>query len=67
MSDEDNLFMTDEEMDYEDMQEAAKGDWCYSNFGDGDDHGWTQEEIDRYEDQLMSNDPGIHSDGSYYD
>ena len=67
MSDENNLFMTDEEKDYEDMQRSAKHDWWYSNFGDGDNHGWTQEEIDQYEDWLMSDDPAIHSDGSYYD
>ena len=66
MSD-DNLFMTDEEEDYEDMQQAAKDDWACNQFGDGDDHGWTQDEIDQYEDWLMSDDPGIHADGSYYD
>ncbi len=67
MSDENDLFMSDEEMDYEDMQRNAKHDWWYSNFGDGDDHGWTQDEIDHYEDWLMSNDPGVREDGSYYD
>ena len=67
MSDENNLFMTDEEMDYEDMQRSANRDWCYNQFGDGDDHGWTQEEIEAYEAWLMSDDPAIHADGSYYD
>lgn len=67
MSDENDLFMTDEEMDYEDMQRSAKHDWYYSNFGDGDNHGWTQDEIEAYEDWLMSNDPGVRDDGSYYD
>ena len=67
MSDENNLFMTDEEEDYEDMQRSAKGDWVYDQFGDGDDHGWTQDEIEAYEDWLMSDDPAIHADGSYYD
>lgn len=67
MSDENDLFMTDEEEDYEDMQLSANRDWSYREFGDGDAHGWTQDEIDQYEDWLMSDDPGIHSDGSYYD
>ncbi|MCC4326093.1 hypothetical protein LMB33_05580 [Limosilactobacillus reuteri] len=67
MSDENNLSMSDEEMDYEDAQQAAKRDWTYREFGDGDDHGWTQSEIDQYEDWLMSNDPGIQPDGSYCD
>ncbi len=67
MSDENNLFMTDEEEDYEDMQQSAKHDWCYDTFGDGDDHSWTQSEIEAYEDWLMSDDPGIQPDGSYYD
>ena len=67
MSDENDLFMTDEEMDYEDLQEATKDDWCYKRFGDGDDHGWTQDEIDQYEDWLMSDVPAIRDDGSYYD
>lgn len=67
MSDENNLFMTDEEEDYEDMQRSAKHDWAYHEFGDGDDHGWTQDEIDQYEDWLMSDDPGVREDGSYYD
>lgn len=67
MSDENSLFMTDEEMDCEDMQRSAKGDWAYTKFGDGDDHGWTQDEIEAYEDWLMSDDPAIRDDGSYYD
>lgn len=67
MSDENDLFMTDEEMDYEDMQRSAKHDWEYREFGDGDAHGWTQDEIEAYEDWLMSDDPGIQPDGSYYD
>ena len=67
MSDENNLFMTDEEQDYEDMQQASKHNWAYREFGDADDHGWTQSEIESYEEWLMSDDPGIHADGSYYD
>lgn len=67
MSDENNLFMTDEEMDYEDAQQSAKHDWAYDTFGDGDAHGWTQDEIEAYEDWLMSDDPGVRDDGSYYD
>ena len=67
MSDENNLFMTDEEEDYEDAQRSANRDWWYIQFGDGDDHGWTQDEIDQYEDWLMSNDPAIREDGSYCD
>ena len=67
MSDDNNLFMTDEETDYEDMQRSAKHDWAYSGFGDGDDHGWTQDEIEAYEDWLMSDDPAIRDDGSYCD
>lgn len=67
MSDDNNLFMTDEEMDYEDMQRSAKHDWCYSNFGDGDDHGWTKDEIEAYEDWLMSDDPSILPNGEWYD
>lgn len=67
MSDENDLFMTDEEMDYEDMQRSAKGDWAYTQFGDGDDHGWTQDEIDQYEDWLMSVDPSILPNGEWYD
>lgn len=67
MSDENNLFMTDEEIDYEDAQRSAKHDWAYREFGDGDDHSWTQDEIDQYEDWLMSDDLGIRDDGSYYD
>ena len=54
-------------MDYEDMQQSAKHDWAYDAFGDGDDHGWTQDEIEAYEDWLMSDDPAIRDDGSYYD
>lgn len=42
-------------------------DWIYFNFGDADGHGWSQTEIKAYEDWLMSNDPAIHGDGSYYD
>lgn len=67
MSDENNLFMTDEEEDYEDAQRNAKHDWAYRNFGDGDPHGWTKSDIERYEEWLMSNDQGIQPDGSYYD
>lgn len=66
MSDE-NFFMTDEEEDYEDAQRNTKHDWCYDTFGDGDDHSWTQDEIEAYEDWLMSDDPAIRDDGSYYD
>ena len=67
MSDESNLFMTDEEEDYEDMQRSAKGDWAYDAFGDGDDHGWTKDEIEAYEDWLMSDDPSILPNGEWYD
>lgn len=67
MSDDNNLFMTDEEMDYEDAQQSAKHDWAYTQFGDGDDHGWTQDEIDQYEDWLMSDDPSILPNGEWYD
>lgn len=67
MSDEYDLFMTDEEMDYEDAQRSAKGDWVYREFGDGDDHGWTQSEIESYEDWLMSDDSSILPNGEWYD
>ncbi|MQB95452.1 hypothetical protein DN440_06560 [Lactobacillus reuteri] len=63
----DEKYMTDKEQDYENMQQSAKCDWTYFNFGDADDHGWTQTEIEVYENWLMSDDPGIHGDGSYYD
>ncbi|MDD1400974.1 hypothetical protein PSA87_04935 [Limosilactobacillus reuteri] len=67
MSDENDLFMSDEEMDYEDMQRNANHDWAYHEFGDGDDHGWTQDEIEAYEDWLMSDDPSILPNGEWYD
>lgn len=67
MSDDNNLFMTDEEEDYEDMQKATKDDWAYNAFGDGDDHGWTQDEIEAYENWLMSDDPSILPNGEWYD
>lgn len=60
-------FKTNEQLDYEQMHRHDNDDFYYKNFGDGDDHGWTQDEIERYEDWLMSNDPGIQQDGSYYD
>lgn len=63
---DDNLIM-DTERSYEDKQQAAERDWIYFNFGDADGHVWSQTEIKAYEDWLMSNDPAIHGDGSYYD
>ena len=58
---------TDEELELEERREAADRDWVYSTFGDGDDHGWSQEEIEQYEDWLMSNDPSILPNGEWYD
>lgn len=60
-------FKTNEQREYEDMHRHDNDDFYYKNFGDGDPHGWTQYEIDRYEYWLMSNDPSIQPDGSYYD
>ena len=58
---------TDEELELEERREAADRDWTYSMFGDGDDHGWSQEDIEQYEDWLMSNDPSILPNGEWYD
>lgn len=59
-----------EELEWEAQQEenqSDSSDWCWNTFGDGDPHGWTQSEIDDYEDWLMSDDPAIRPDGSYVD
>lgn len=60
-------FKTNEQLDYEQMHRHDNDDFYYKTFGDGDDHGWTQGDIERYEEWLMSNDPAIQADGSYYD
>lgn len=60
-------FKTNEQLDYEQMHRHDNDDFYYKHFGDGDPHGWTKGDIERYEEWLMSNDPAIQSDGSYYD
>lgn len=66
-NDEDFANATDEEAKCMAGQNAAMNDPYYRNWGDGNDHGWTESDIEQYEQWLMSNDPGIRADGSYYD
>lgn len=50
--DEDFKNATDEECRYMQGQNAAMDDPYYKNWGDADDHGWTPDEIQSYEDWL---------------